>query len=132
MRCKVTFPKCDLSYRWIIRGQGSSRARGRPGFPCGDAPGAAVPAPGGADKEAAAAAGARLALAQRTQPVNFHWGSSELMSSMRDPGQRRSCQRLGGIPQESWEGMGTLPVRAAPRGRAGPGAAQRPGEAHRG
>lgn len=68
-----------------------------------------VPAP---DKEAAAA-GARLALAQRTQPVNFHWGSSELMSSMRDPGQRRSCQRLGGIPQESWEGMGTLPVRAA-------------------
>lgn len=131
MWCEVTFPERDLSYRWIIGARGSSRACSRLGFAIGadtesgDAPGAALPAPGGADKEAAAAAGARLALAQRTQPVNFHWGSSELMSSMRDPGQRRSCQRLGGIPQESWEGMGTLPVRAALAPLRAPGEARR-------
>lgn len=83
-------------------------------------PPATVPGEGwqlGADKEAAARAG--LALAQRTQPVNFHWGSSELMSSMRDPDQSRSCQRLRGIPQESWERrrQGHERPHAGPRGQ---------------
>lgn len=35
------------------------------------------------------ASGAGLALAQRKQPVNFHWCCSELISSLRDPRQRR-------------------------------------------
>lgn len=34
------------------------------------------------------ASGAGLALAQRKQPVNFHWCCSELISSLRDPRQR--------------------------------------------
>lgn len=90
-------------------------------------PHAAVPGEGqrpgsqpGADKETAAGAG--LALAQQTQPVNFHWGSSELMSSVRDPSRSRSCQRLRGIPQESWDGRGQGPFlrerpHAGPRGQ---------------
>lgn len=68
----------------------------------------------GADKEAAAGAG--LARAQQPQPVNFHWGSSELMSSVRDTGQSRSCQWLRGIPQESWEGKGPF-LRERPHAR---------------
>lgn len=53
----------------------------------------------------AGSAGSRLALAQQTQPVNFHWGCSQLMSSERDPGWSR------GIPQESRDGKGQGPCR---------------------